>query len=325
VGEPATEGEAHEVVSAQVRVAVDFLTFRRLVRSVFDPLVGGVGDLCEEGGAFTANAPHDWYAICIKVADPKMPVSVDVDLRTRDGRRLPIARSPGSIRTATLWVAAIDHLAATALVGGDGAVEMPSASFDYRDPDVRGGAVFTASAVNGQVVFDHRSITPPSTLPDLEPLTRPETPPEPPAADDPCAAVGSVKADAGRLVVDAQLDPSLVTLGGFAVPLSGNVHASIYRSEDVTLLGPNEDAVAVATFTIADVALGSEVPVGRFVSEELPAGTYMVLGFFDVGGDSDPENPRPLGGEPISLPLRRVELQCAAQPATVLFDATYPK
>lgn len=324
-GAPAPAGDAHEVVSAQVRMAIDYLTFRRLVRAVFDPASGGVAaDLCGQDEAFTANAPHDWYDICIRVVDPQQPVQVDVDLHTRDGRRLPIARSPGSIRTATLWVAAIDRLAAAAALGAEAQVDFPVATFDYRDPDVQGGAVFRATTESGRVVFDHQSITPPSALPDVEPLLRSAARPEPPPPDDPCAAAGSLAAPAGQISVDVQLDDGVAVLGGFTLPLTGDAHASIYHAEDVSILGPREGTVALETFTIADLALDGVTPTGRYVSGLLPAGAYMVLGFFDVGGDSDPTNPRPLRGEPISLPLRRVELKCAAQPATLLFDATFP-
>ena len=219
---------------------------------------------------------------------------------------------------------AIDRLALAASLGGDASVELPSATFDYRDPEVQGGAVFTASVLDGHVVFDHRSITPPSSLPDVEPLARPVASQPTPPPDDPCAAVGSVAAAAGHIVVDAQLDDGLALLGGFELPLVGDVRASIYHAEDVTLLGPREGAPVLETFSMPGLSLGAEHPGGRFVSAELPAGTYMVLGYFDVAGDADPADPRPLRGEPVSLPLRRVELECAAQPATILFDATFP-
>ena len=263
VGGPILGGDAHEVMSAQVRVVIDYLTIRRTVTSVFDPAAGGATvDLCEPGSPLADTTPHGWYDLCIRVSDPLAPVSVDVDLHTRDGQRLPIARSPGSIRTASLWISAIDRLALAASLGGDASVELPSATFDYRDPEVQGGAVFTASVLDGHVVFDHRSITPPSSLPDVEPLARPVASQPTPPPDDPCAAVGSVAAAAGHIVVDAQLDDGLALLGGFELPLVGDVRASIYHAEDVTLLGPREGAPVLETFSMPGLSLGAEHPGG---------------------------------------------------------------
>ncbi len=320
---PLPDGDAHEVVSAQIRYGMDYLTLRQLLLTAFDPeSLGGTDDLCGELNDYAVNAPHVWYDMCIRADNVELPVSVDVDLLTRDGRRLPIARSPGGLRTAMLWISGLDRVAAA--LSADTGVEVPASAFDYRDPEVQGGAIFTASAEDGQVVFDHRSITPPSTLPDLAPVTRPVPRPLAPAPDDPCADAGSVSAPAGTLVIDARLDAQLVEYVNLTPPVAGAVRASIYHAEDVSITGPSADAVALDTFAIEGVALGTEAPEGRHVSPTLPAGTYMVLGFFDVDGDADLADPQPIQGEPVTLPLRRIELRCAEQPFTMVFDAPFP-
>jgi hypothetical protein len=318
-------GDAHEVVSIEARLAMDYLTLRQLVLSVFDPTASGVnGDLCGALNDYAGNEPHTWYSLCIRVDDPLLPVSVDVDLVTRDGRKLPIARSPGGLRTAMLWLTAMDRVAAAARQDADEDAQVLSSAFDYRDPKVQGGAVFTASSLNGKIVFDHRSITPPSALPDVAPVERPVPRPLVPLPDDPCPDLGSVAALKGTIIVDAKLDAAMIAYSDFNVPLAGAVRASIYKAEDVTIAGPREGAEVFDTFAIEDLALGTDAPAGRHVSPELRAGTYMVLGYYDVGGDADADDPQPVAGEPVSLPLRRIELQCAEQPATLLFDAPFP-
>lgn len=322
---PLMAADAQEVVSARIRFGLDYLTFRRLILSAFDPAASNAGlEGCSELSEFGANAPHVWYDLCVRAQDLALPAIVEADLVTRDGRRVPIARSPAGIRTAKLWLSAVDRLAAARKSDGVTTVALPTATFDYRDPAVQGGSVFTASVEGGEVVFDHRSLTPPTSLPDVDPVERPATTTAPPLPDDPCTPNGSTLASAGRLVIDALLDAQLADHGGFDLPLSGTARASIYRADQVTIVGPNADAEALDTFALADLALDTTTPAGRHVSVELPAGRYMVLGFFDVGSDADPGDPQPVAGEPVTLPLRAVDLKCAEQPATLLFDAPFP-
>lgn len=321
---PIPDGDAHEVVSAQVRFGMDYLTFRGLLLTAFDPAASGVaGDVCGELNAYGLSAPHDWYDLCVHADDLTQPVQVDVDLLTKDGRKLPIARSPAGLRSALMWLTALDRIAAAALPDS-GDAEITSTAFDYRDPAVQGGSVFTASNEGGKIVFDHRSITPPSSLPDVAPVARPVPRPLPTLPDDPCVEAGSELAPKGRIIVDAMLDERFASITGVDLPLMGVVRASIYRAEDVTIAGPRADATALDTFDIEDIGLRTDSASGRYVSPELRAGTYMVLGFFDVDGDADADDPQPKAGEPVSLPLRRVELQCAEQPTTLLFDAPFP-
>lgn len=86
--------------------------------------------------------------------------------------------------------------------------------------------------------------------------------------------------------------------------LVGNYWGDFYRSDDVTGIGPNEGAVALASIQATDVDLtdytnGTEVLI---TLEDVPAGWVTALGFFDSDGNADVNSPNPDSGDPVTLP-----------------------
>jgi hypothetical protein len=85
-------------------------------------------------------------------------------------------------------------------------------------------------------------------------------------------------------------------------PLMGTVYGQVFLSSEVTLTGPNEDAMEFSSAEVPGVDLRTAMEAGAWTTGELPPGEYTFLGFFDVDGngatDRSPDN-----GDPVTLPL----------------------
>ena len=57
---------------------------------------------------------------------------------------------------------------------------------------------------------------------------------------------------------------------------------------------------------------------------DLPAGSYQILGFMDIDGNADPNDPQPDEGDPVMIPIGGYELACAVQPVTAEFAIVLP-
>ena len=91
--------------------------------------------------------------------------------------------------------------------------------------------------------------------------------------------------------------------------LRGFVYGSIYLTEEVTLTGPIDGAVPVASLDagVEIDLVANDTSVADWIGE-LPPGRYTFLGFLDVDGNGadtrDPES-----GDPVTLPnVNRFEL-----------------
>jgi hypothetical protein len=57
---------------------------------------------------------------------------------------------------------------------------------------------------------------------------------------------------------------------------------------------------------------------------DLPAGSYQILGFLDIDGNADSDDPGPDEGDPVMIPIGGYELSCAVQPVTAEFAIVLP-
>jgi hypothetical protein len=140
-----------------------------------------------------------------------------------------------------------------------------------------------------------------------------------------CAAVGSVAAPEGRLAVSFDAVPSVRTSPQLEGELRGAIYGSVFRAEDVGLLGPEDGAEAVASVRFADVDLrgGPSAPLALDVA--LPAGEYQILGFLDTDQNADPASPEPDLYDPVMIPGAPLALECAQQPVTAWFALLLPR
>ncbi|MFM2161749.1 MAG: hypothetical protein RLZZ383_1261 [Pseudomonadota bacterium] len=117
-------------------------------------------------------------------------------------------------------------------------------------------------------------------------------------SDTPTATTGTL---AVRFRIDDDWGDAVLADGE---SLLGNYWGDFYLSDDVTGIGPNEGASALASVQATDVDLtdyvnGTEV---LLTLADLPAGYVTALGFFDSDGNADPSSPNPDSGDPVTLP-----------------------
>lgn len=132
----------------------------------------------------------------------------------------------------------------------------------------------------------------------------------------------------GRLLLRFTIDPDLaVTMDE---PPAGHVWGDLFHAEDITNVGPNDGAVAVASFE----AEADLTPVGTtqtttavlVTSEPLPIGYYRAAGFLDSDANGaevhDPE-----AGDPVTFPANNEfeVLEDQDVEATVEFNLLFPR
>ncbi len=117
--------------------------------------------------------------------------------------------------------------------------------------------------------------------------------------------------------VRADIDPK--------IKLAGTIYGDLYLAEDVTVVGPIDDAMAYASIALpADLTMDG-VAAASWTSAELGAQRYAFLGFFDVGDKSTPAKRRPQAGDPVTLAFtNRFDVE-AGKPSqgVVRFDLLY--
>ena len=87
--------------------------------------------------------------------------------------------------------------------------------------------------------------------------------------------------------------------------LDGSIYGALFKSADVSITGPREDAEQFGSVEAADIDLTAADTVTEVVwtSEGLEPGQYTFLGYFDVDGSSDGLEERdPESGDPVTLP-----------------------
>jgi hypothetical protein len=108
-------------------------------------------------------------------------------------------------------------------------------------------------------------------------------------------------------------------------PLVGTVYGDLFHTEDVTLTGPVEGAVAAASVELAGVDLTTdEVSAVSWTSEPIPAGSYTFLGMYDLDGNFATTDQGPDAGDPVTLTSQAFEITADQETAfTVVFELVY--
>jgi hypothetical protein len=105
----------------------------------------------------------------------------------------------------------------------------------------------------------------------------------------------------------------------------GTIYGDLYPSEDVSVVGPSDEAVAVASIAQAVDLSSTDVSGTLWTSPELKPGRYTFLGFFDVNDKSTAAKRRPQTGDPVTLPFTNKFGVESGKPlsGTVYFDLLY--
>jgi hypothetical protein len=139
--------------------------------------------------------------------------------------------------------------------------------------------------------------------------------------DDSVADDDDAAATEGTLAVSFRIEADWADV--MDEPAVGPFWGSIYLSEEVTALGPNDDAVALGSIYVEIVDLtGPDLtsPV-LFTTDPLPAEWVVILGFMDSDGNSIEDDRDPDQRDPVTLPNDNQFLVIAGEetPAEVLF------
>ncbi|MCO4772671.1 MAG: hypothetical protein KDA24_21750, partial [Deltaproteobacteria bacterium] len=135
----------------------------------------------------------------------------------------------------------------------------------------------------------------------------------------------SADAGTGTLAVSFRIDEDWAD--AMDEPAIGSFRATIYYSDEVTGLGPDDGATELADIFVDVVDMtGADRTTGVLhTTEELPATWVTILGFVDSDANSS-EPHGPDDGDPVTLPNQNEFLVVtgAETPAEVLFDFLNP-
>lgn len=267
--------------------------------------------------------PHAWLRLTV---DPRIEdalVDVGFEVIAMDGSRVPFARAPASVVAGEQFqqnvIRMVDDMMA-AEAAEPGSSTPFEVSFYYDDPEGGGVVSVIANGRGGDFGIAYTVASPARALEDVDfvpyqgDIDIPDTLPMPRS----CAEVGSVDAVSGHFHV--RFDASSTVRGSALLtsPLMGHVWGDIYRASDVTITGPNDGAVAVASFHFENVDVRDGTSATTYdIPELLPGGDYQILGFMDIDGNADPASPGPDEGDPVFIPIGGYPLRCADEPITV--------
>lgn len=117
------------------------------------------------------------------------------------------------------------------------------------------------------------------------------------------AACGS-KPMGGTAELRFAASSSVVNSPNLKSPLKGTFYGNIFLQEDVQVTGPRADAMEFQFVQQPDIDLtmkgAGEPSDTAFTTMTLPAGIYVVLGFFDVNGNGATSK-MPDSGDPVTL------------------------
>ncbi|MFN3197395.1 MAG: hypothetical protein ACE366_03085 [Bradymonadia bacterium] len=326
VNAPAFTGDPYETIGGTV--------FFELARDQFDFFVGrayGVSAGANQNFSDFYLLPHNWLRLTVTPMLEDELVDVAFDVVTLDGSRVPFARAPASFLAGEQFeqnvLRMVDNMMAQEEL-------MPGSStrwtvpFHYDDPD--GGGLVKVIATGEKGVFriayavdaPNNYLRPVDFLGYQGELDLPDTLEAPETS---CADLGSEDAAQGQFRVTFDASTTIRNNENLDGPLRGNIYGSVFKAEDVRGTGPIEGARSVASFQFEDVDLTDPDDLQAFeLPERLLAGEYQILGFIDIDGNADLDDPDPDSGDPVTVPIGSYPLECAVQPVTVEFAIPRP-
>lgn len=104
--------------------------------------------------------------------------------------------------------------------------------------------------------------------------------------------------------------------------IKGTVYGDIFLSEDVSLVGPSDEAMDFGSVAVAIDLTTMQVSTQAFTTVDLAPNRYTFLGFFDLGDKTMPSKRDPQTGDPVTLPLtNKFTIESNKQSElTVVFD-----
>lgn len=275
--------------------------------------------------------PHEWLRLTVTPELDDNRVDVAFEVVTTDGRRLPVARAPASLKAGEQFMQNVLRLVSDM---NDAEAEEPGSSLPWRAPfyydDPEGGGVVEviAQGVDGRFGIAYAVETPARFLRDVEFVAYQgavEVPPDWDKPDPTCTELGTEGSAQGTFLMSFEASPTVRNSSKLEGELNGLVVGDVYRAEDVTIGGPNEGAEPVASFRFEDVDVTEGPSVPYRLDAVLNAGAYQILGFMDVDDNADADSPNPDKGDPVMIPIGGFDLSCREQPVVVEFALLLPE
>lgn len=326
INQPAFEGEPYETIAGTV--------WFELGRDQFDFFVERAYGVTESAGQNFKDfqlKPHDWLRLTVTPELAQQRVDVAFEVVTLDGRRLAFARAPASYIAGDLFKQGVLRMVDNMLDQEDAAPGSSTAwtvPFHYDDPEGGGVVRVVAQGQGGVFRIAYAVESPVNRLRPVEFLPYAqvfEIPAEFPEVETDCAEYGSEPAAQGYFELTFDASTTVRNSRNLAHPLRGPIWGSVFRAEDVVGTGPKPGARAVASFAFDDVDLTDPDALAAFpIDVQLIAGRYQILGFIDIDGNADPDDPDPDVGDPVTIPIGAYDLECARQPVRVEFAILRP-
>ena len=275
--------------------------------------------------------PHRWLRLTVKPLLSQELVDVNFDVVTLDGRRVPFARAPASLRAGEQFQKNVLRLVENMELQEEatpGSSDDWVAPFHYDDPDGGGVVKVIAQGTKGKFQIAYAVESPTRYLQDVDFVPyvgEVEIPTDIPDAVPVCEDLGSTRAPTGEFVLTFKASTTISNDRNRKAPLVGDIYGSVYRAADVTIRGPKEGAEEVASFHYPDVDVRNPSTLEAYrLPVQLPAGEYQILGFMDIDDTADPNDPGPDVGDPVMIPIGAYTLECAVHPVDVEFAILLP-
>jgi hypothetical protein len=267
---------------------------------------------------FILGPPHDWLNVTVTPWIGLVPaVEVSFEAILEDGSRIPYAAAPASDVMGAQFIEVVNG-AMTAMTAQER--EEPGSGTPFEIPyfyDNPEGGIVQVRVVGKDGVFTIYYDLTSAPVPNGEPA--PEV--EPVEID---GGGGTGYDGEGKLNVTFQASELVLESEFLDAELQGQIWANVFRSEEVLVTGPIDGAEVLASIHVplADLREGiRSVPV---ITEDLPAVRVKILGFCDVDGNADLDEPGPDPGDPVTVPFKEFQvLEGLTAEVTVPFDLVY--
>ncbi len=321
----AFSGEPYETIAGTV-----FFELSRDEFAFFSNRAYGVTSGAAQNFKDFRLVPHNWLRITVTPRLADKLVDVGFEVVKPDGSRVAFAKAPASFAAGDQFQQNVfrmmDNMTAQERTRA-GSSNAWRSQFHYDDPEGGGVVKVIASGERGVFSIAYAVESPTHRLRDVDfvPYTAKITVPSMVTSPNTtCETVGSTTAVRGRFKIKFDASSTVRMSRSLDGPLRGNIWISVFHAADVTIVGPNEGAVAVADLQFQNVDLTDRANLMEYVTDlDLSAGQYQILGFIDIDGNAGTEG-EPDVNDPVTLPIGAYTMGCAVQPVTVEFALPLP-
>ncbi len=273
--------------------------------------------------------PHTWLRLTVTPHLEQKFVNVAFNVAPLNGgAQVPVTQSPASVLAGSTFQALVDHNMSTmsaqeaAKPGSSYPFQVP---FYYDDPNGGGIVQVIVDGNQGVYVVDYAIQSPRHTLTEVpfnayKPVVF--NPPDA-AANAGCDQLGNpgiVLASSGAFDITFTVSSVITNSKSLTVPLVGDIQCSTYKASDVTVAGPNNNAVPLQSFTVKDASFVAGAPAPHYLTADMPAGQYQILCGQDIHHNGT------IGyGDPVTIPIGALTLACNLNPVTVQFALLDPQ